>query len=143
MKNPGSYLRQAIATTLSGITYSGNAVPVYENESVSGTDYQIVIGEYSDTDASNKDTFAASAQQVIEVVAEQSTAARKYVDAIGDLVMNAIKPTTRSEGIAENADWQIFTHGRPSVNYLTEDTQAGYIVRLIMRFEILLIQKTQ
>jgi hypothetical protein len=144
MKNPAPYLRKTIFALLSGnVTYNdgkgfNGVVDVVESGSGTvGATYQIFIGEYSDNDRSNKHNFGANASQLIEVVAEQSDSAKKHVDAIGELVMNLIKPTTTSK-LLSGTDFTIMVIGKPSQNYITENSGDGsFIVRLLLRYSLL------
>lgn len=144
MKNPAPYLRKTIFTLLSGnITYNdgkgfNGVVDVVESGSGTvGVRYQIFIGEYSDSDRSNKQTFGANASQLIEVVAEQNDSVKKYVDEIGELVMNLIKPTTTSN-LLSGTDFTILVKGKPSQNHIIEDSGDGSkIVRLLLRYSLL------
>lgn len=142
MKNPASHIRQKFGTLLDGITYDdgdgfNDTVPVVASEGLDSK-YQIFIGDYSDADRSNKHNFGANASQVIEVICEQDTAAKKHVDAIGELVMNAIHPTTQSNTLS-GTDFMISVVGRPSINHIIENSGSGTkIVRLILRYNLLI-----
>jgi hypothetical protein len=140
MKNPAPYLRRTILALLDGnVSYDGAGVDVVESGSGGeGIGYQIFIGEYSDADSSNKHTFGANATQVIEVVAEQYDSLKKAVDAIGELVMNLIHPTTQSS-LLSGTDFKVIVVGRPSINHLVEDSGSGTkIVRLLLRYNLLI-----
>lgn len=139
MKNPAPYLRRTLFTLLNGnISYNSATIPVYENDEDHDDALQIVIGEYSDADMSNKENFQARGSQVVEVVSFQTTGAKKTVDAVGELVMDEIHPTTKSS-VLSGTDFQVLIQGKPSQNYLIEDDGSGQkIVRLIMRFNLLI-----
>jgi hypothetical protein len=140
MKNPAPYLRRKILALLDGnVSYDGADVDVVESGSGSeGIGYQIFIGEYSDADSSNKHTFGANATQVIEAVSEQNDSTKKAVDAIGELVMNLIHPTTQSD-LLSGTDFKVIVVGRPSINHLVEDSGSGTtIVRLLLRYNLLI-----
>lgn len=144
MKNPASYIRTAFGALLDGITYDdgegfNGSVPVVASE---GTEdkYQIFIGDYSDADRSNKHSFGGNATQVIEIVAEQKTGAKKHVDAIGELATDIVQPTVQSD-LLSNADFTVLVIGRPSINHLVENSGDGTkIVRLILRYNLLISQ---
>lgn len=142
MKIPSSYLREKLGSLLNAITYDdgegfNGTVPVVASEGAESK-YQIFIGDYSDADRSNKHGFEANANQVIEVIAEQSTAAKKHVDAIGELVTSAIHPTTQSD-LLDGTGISINVIGRPSINHLVENSGEGSkIVRLILRYNLLI-----
>lgn len=143
MKNPAPYLRRTLFALLNGnVTYDSNVIPVYENDEDHDDALQIVIGEYSDADMSNKDNFQARGSQVLEVVSFQTTGAKKVVDAVGELVMDEIHPTTKSDTLS-GVDFQVMIQGKPSQNHLIEDSGNGIkIVRLILRFNLLINQNT-
>lgn len=138
MKNPAPYLRRTLFTLLNGnVSYNAANVPVYENDEDHDDALQIVIGEYADADNSNKENFQARGSQVIEIVSFQSTGAKKTVDAVGELVMDLILPTTRAKNL-DGDDFSVIVN-RPSLNHLTEDAGNGLkIVRLILRFNLLI-----
>jgi hypothetical protein len=143
MKNPATYLRKAMFTALNGaVTYSGNPVPIYENEGDSSATYQVIIRDYSDADSSNKRTFVSSATQVIEMVARQNDSTRKAVDEIGAIVGGILQPSRQSTGIADSTDFELMIKGKPSINYLMEDAGSGVkIVRLLFRYSLLITEK--
>lgn len=142
MKNPASYIRKKFGDLLGTITYNdgegfNGTVPVIASEG-GDTKYEIFIGDYSDADRSNKHNFGANATQVIEIVAEQSTAQKKHVDAIGELAMNNIHPTTQSS-LLSGTDYMVSVVGRPSINHIVENSGSGTkIVRLILRYELII-----
>jgi hypothetical protein len=139
MRNPAPYLRQKIGDVLdTNVVYNSAVIPVYGNDEDHDDPLQIVIGEYSDADASNKENFQARGSQVIEVISFQSTGAKKTVDAVGELVMDLIHPTTKSE-VLSGGDFQVLVVGKPSQNHLIEqDASDGKIVRLILRYNLLI-----
>jgi hypothetical protein len=139
MKNPAPYLRQKIGDVLdTNVVYNSAVIPVYGNDEDHDDPLQIVIGEYSDADASNKENFQCRGSQVIEVISFQSTGAKKTVDAVGELVMDLIHPTTKSE-VLSGTDFQVLVVGKPSQNHLIEqDASGGKIVRLILRYNFLI-----
>lgn len=141
MKNPAPYLRAKIGSLLTGsVTYNAAVVPVYGNDEDHDDLLQIVIGDYADGDDSNKTHFQSTGTQVIEVISIQPTAAKKTVDAVGELVMNIIHPTTRSETMS-GTDFQVMVQGRPSINHLVEHGETDKAVRLIMRYNLLIHEK--
>jgi hypothetical protein len=141
MKNPAPYMQKKLFDLLSGnVSYEAATVPVFSNDEMHDEPLQVVIAEYSDTDASNKHTFQGSGSQVIEVVALEKTAMRRKVDEVGELVMNLIKPTTQSS-LLNSPDFQVFIEGRPSINHIIEPSGDGdKIVRLILRYNFLIIE---
>lgn len=140
MKNPASYLKKKLFAILNtAVTYNATVVPAFGNDQEHDDPLQIVIGEYSDADSSNKHNFAGNATQVIEVVSVQNDGSTKTVDEVGELVMNVIHPTVRSQ-LLSGTDFQVVIRGKPSVNHLIEPSGSGQkIVRLILRYNLLII----
>lgn len=143
MKNPAPYLRKKIGDLIdTNVTYDdgegfNDVVPVVASEGMDSK-YQIFIGDYSDADRSNAHVFGSNASQLIEIVGEQDTAQKKHVDAIGELVMNIIHPTTQSN-LLSGTDFMISVVGRPSINHLVENSGDGTkIVRLFLRYNLLI-----
>lgn len=120
------------------VTYDSQLVPVYETQAPDALPYKIIIGEYSDADQSSKNHFGATARQVIEVVAEQSTAYKKHVDAIGELVMNELNPTPRAN-LLSAGPMNVYVGGRPGTSHLVEDSGEGTkIVRLLLQYNLII-----
>lgn len=141
MKNPAPYIREALVTLLSGVTYAGNEVPVYEGET-EDVPYFIELADQSISEQDTKHSFNSLFEQVIEVVSEDRNNTRKHVDLIGGQVMNLLKPTAVSQGLTGSADFQVGTVKRISQNYLVENSGAAkFINRLILRYQFLIIEK--
>jgi hypothetical protein len=138
MKNPAPYLRRTLFSLLDGnVTYETAVVPVYEGEG-EVLPRQIIIGDYSDGDRSNKHGFEVNASQLVEVICEQSTGIKKHVDAIGEIVANLIHPTTQSN-LLSGTDFNVCVQGRPSIHHLIENSGSGTkIVRLLLRYNLLI-----
>lgn len=137
MKNPASYIQKTLGDLLDGnITYNATAVPVFSNDQEHPDRLQIVIGEYSDADASNKRNFQGIVSQVIEVASVQRTGAKKTVNDVGELIMDLLQPSVGSQQLS-GTDFQVFLRGKPSINHLVEPSGSGQkIVRLILRYNI-------
>lgn len=142
MKNPAPYLRQTINTLLkNAITYDGAAVPVYESEGSASDKVQIIIGEYSDADNSNKKTYGATARQVIQIVSQQPKTTRKIVDLVGEQVDDILMPTQTAEELSGDV-WQVIMNGKSNVTYLDEVSGSGSkISRLILTYNLLIIKR--
>lgn len=139
MKNPAPYIRQQLYSLLSGITYNGATVPVYEEEDGEGVPYKIFLAEQSISSRDTKNSFNHSFEQVIEVVGE---GAKKHVDTIGAEVMDRLKPTVYAGGVEDSADFQITVNKRASQNYITEQNGAGVTIRrLILRYTFFITEK--
>src|SRR6478735_811968 len=96
MKNPAPYLRRTLFSLLDGnVTYETAVVPVYEGEG-EVLPRQIIIGDYSDGDRSNKHGFEVNASQLVEFFCKKITGIKKHVDAMGEILENLIHQTTKS-----------------------------------------------
>lgn len=142
MKNPAPFIRTTLVTLLNGvITYEGVQVPCYEGEGEL-TPFQIILAEQTGIDEDDRHSFNTELEQLIEIVSRQSTNLRKHVDAIGGEVMNLIRPTPTTKGLADGADFQVrhIKVGRP--NYITEQEDDGtYINRMLLRITFSLTEK--
>lgn len=119
------------------MTYNATTVPVFEGEGID-TPYQVIIGGYSDTDASNKHDFICNAVQDIEIVTIGHDPASKNSDAIAELVMNLIHPTVDSN-LLSDVDFNVDVQGRPDMLPLREDSTSGQkVVRRILRYHLLM-----
>jgi len=142
MINQAPYIRQALYALLNGaVIYGGEAVPVYDNGGKAKLKYQILIQEMDSNNEGTKHSITERWQQVIEVVAEQRTAARIHVDAIGNEVINRMKPAPRTTGINLDSQFQLLNVKKEGQRYITDYGQDGtFIVRLVIRFSFLINQ---
>lgn len=139
MTNAAPYIRKALRQAVAGLSYGGT-VPFYENEG-GGDALQVVLGEIARADASTKNTNGGLYTVVLEVISEQDTAARKEVDELGALVMNAVSAGPRAQSLLLADPLQLVRVSLQSQNYLTEDSDAGRkIVRLILRYQFKVIE---
>jgi hypothetical protein len=143
MINPAPYLRQTIFSLLNGnVTYDSADVPVYESEGKHSDKVQIIIGDYSDANAGNKQKFGSQSRQVIQILSQQPTATKKAVDTIGEQVMTLIQSDPQAADTLDGADFNVTIQGKPSVNHLIEDSGSGQKnVRLILSYDLLIINK--
>ena len=141
MIHPAPDIRKRLMVLLDdNISYEGQNVPVYEGEDSPVLPYKILIGSYTDADASNKNRFGTRARQVVEVVGEQSTGIKKHVDAIGKDVVTAVHPTNRSQLLA-TAELTVIVLGKPATSHLIEESGDGKkIVRLLLAFDLLIYE---
>lgn len=141
MKNPAPYLRKAFFDLLDGqVSYDSTTVAVYEGEG-RVSKYQILIGELSISDRSDKHSFSGRGSQLISIVNEgPGKLVHKHIDAIGDLVMDLIQPAPRENGIDVD-EFQIIGLKKESQNYLDERSgTGGYITRLLLRYSFFINQ---
>jgi hypothetical protein len=139
MINPAPHIRRKLFELLNNqINYNGQAVPVYEGEGSNAVPIQILIADYTDVDESNKYNFGGRCDQIVEVVSDQPKAFRKSVDDVGEMVMRVVQPTVKSDLLSSD-DFSVMIVGRPSLRHLTEEGENGSkIVRLIMRYSLLI-----
>lgn len=142
MINPAPYVRQQLFSLLNNaVAYNGENVPVYETEGKDTDKVQIIIGEFTTSDASNHTTFNSRARQVIQVISRQPKAMRTIVDEIGNAVTTTIQPDRHTDTMS-GVDFQVLVAGGPSVSHLTEDGAAGLkIMRLILGYDMTIIQR--
>lgn len=143
MKNPANYIRQQLIALLDEtITYDSIDVPCYSGNG-EVTKYQILLKDLTrPQDLDNRDSFAGRWEQQIEVISEQVDNVRKHVNNIGEEVMEILRPTPRTTGIASNADFQIGSVKSGSPTYIDEQSGEGtFINRLILRVSFLITQK--
>lgn len=142
MISPAPYLREKIFALLNNaVSYNSSNVPVYENEGKEGLPVQIIIGDYSDASAGTKQNFGSQARQVIQIISEQATSARKTVDIIGEQVMSIISPTPQGDAL-DGPDFDVCIQGKPSIGHITEDSGSkSKIVRLIISYDLLINNK--
>ena len=141
MKNVAKYLRPAYKTALTGITYNGENIPVYEtNTSVTLPDYYIEILNVTDANVDNDAKFIREVNVDVEVFTKQY----KYqnnnaVDEISEDATQAILSV-----IGGNLDTTAFQIGHinlSSSRYLYEEDNGHYITRKILSFTQLVTQK--
>lgn len=142
MINPAPYLRQKLFELLNNaVSYNSENVPVYENEGIENKSVQIIIGEFNSAPQGTTRNFGSRARQVIQIVSEQATSARKTVDIIGEQIMSLISPTPQGDAL-DGDEFGVNIIGMPSLNHLTEDSSAGSkIVRLILSYDLLITNK--
>lgn len=142
MKNPAPHIRRSLYTLLNGnVTYDSAVIPVYEGEGEIVPN-QIIIGGYSHADESNKNNFQYRATQLIDIVTVKNDPSSKNSDGVAEIVMNLIKPDTRTMETLSTADFQITVIGGPSMDPLREDALSGQkVVRRLLRYTLLVIEK--
>jgi hypothetical protein len=143
MINPAPYLRQTIFSLLNGnVTYNGDVIPVYETEGKESDSIQIIIADYSDANAGNKQKFGSRARQVLEVVSEQPKATKKTVDEVGNLITAIIQSDPQAADTLSGSTFDINILGKPSINHIVENSgSASKLVRLILSYDLLIVQK--
>ena len=142
MKNASKAIRRTYKAALAGITYNGNALPVYEPPTVQTVpDYFIEISSVDETNEANDRDFMRVCDVNIEVFTRQyQYQDYSAVDEIAEDVMNAILPGVG--GALDDADFQFGHIQLTGTRYLNErDDNGEYITRKILTFNQTLIQK--
>jgi hypothetical protein len=144
VKNASKAIRTAFKNVLSGITYGGYTIPVYENLPVNTTgDYYIELTTITDTNDANDAKFIRSVVINVEVYVRQNMY-QNYdaVEEISEDVMQRVLPFIGGGGSSMSSnDFQIGHIQLESTRILDErDTNGEYITRKILTFNQLLIQ---
>jgi hypothetical protein len=144
VKNANKALRTAFKNVLSGLTYNGTSIPVYENLAVNTTgDYYIEITTVTDTNTPNDHKFIRNVIINVEVYVRQNMY-QDYdaVDAIAESVMERVLPLIGGgAGSMSSNDFQIGHIQLESTRYLNERGANGeYVTRKVLTFNQILIQ---
>src|SRR5689334_17999785 len=111
MKNPAPHIRKSLVTVLDGnVIYNSEIIPVYEGEGEMVAN-QIIIGNYSHSDESDKSKFSYRAVQTVDIVTIKNDPSSKKADGVAEIVMNLIKPDTRTVENLSTADFQVSVIG--------------------------------
>jgi len=141
MKNPGRALRDAYMSALSGITYGGMPVTVYDNMPIVTTpDRYVYINAIDYDQEGNNQLFVHTGVITLDVVVKQyKQIDLDTVDDIAEVVENAVLAIPSSA--PTNANYQFLNVTLESANYLTEQDGSYFIVRKLIRFSQSIIQK--
>jgi hypothetical protein len=143
MKNPAPYIRKAVYSILNGtVSYNSEVIPVYEGEGEVLSN-QIIIGSYSHRDNSNKHVFSYQSTQTIEIITiKEGLNPSKDSDAIAEIVMNLIKPSTRIAENLSSADFQVMIIGGPDMDAIREESANNQkVMRRLLRFNLLVTER--
>jgi hypothetical protein len=143
MKNPAPYIRKALFSLLDGtVSYNSAVIPVYEGEGEL-VQNQIIIGNYSHRDTSNKNNFSYQATQSLEIITiKEGLNPSKDSDLIAEVVMNIIKPTTRITENLTSSEFQVFIIGGPDMDPIREESVEGQkVVRRLLRYNLLITER--
>lgn len=141
MKNAGKAIRNAYKTILTGITYNGKSVPIYDDVPIGTlTDNYIQILDITEVSDDNNQKFVTDSVVTVDVITKQyKIVDRDVVDEIAEDVCNAIQPNVA--GALTNTDFQIINVTRDGFNYLSDLDGDYHITRKILRFKQTLIEK--
>jgi hypothetical protein len=141
MKNPGKYIREAYMAALTGLTYEGNAIAVYEFLPIETLpDNYVYINSIDYTQVGNNQLFIHTSSITLDVVTRQyKKLDYDTVDGISQEVQDII--LTHPFSTLQNADFQFMNPTLESGRYLVEQDSATHYVRNIIRFSQTVIQK--
>ena len=141
MKNPGKYIREAYMSALTGLTYEGNTIAVYEFLPIETLpDNYVYINSIDYTQVGNNQLFIHTSSITLDVVTRQyKKLDYDTVDGISQEVQDLI--LTHPFSTLQNADFQFMNPTLESGRYLIEQDSATHYVRNIIRFSQTVIQK--
>jgi hypothetical protein len=141
MKNPGKYIREAYMAALTGLTYGGNTIAVYEFLPIETLpDNYVYINSIDYTQVGNNQLFIHTSSITLDVVTRQyKKLDYDTVDGISQEVQDLI--LTHPFSTLQNADFQFMNPTLESGRYLIEQDSATHYVRNIIRFSQTVIQK--
>ena len=141
MKNPGKYIREAYMAALTGLTYGGNTIAVYEFLTIETLpDNYVYINSIDYTQVGNNQLFIHTSSITLDVVTRQyKKLDYDTVDGISQEVQDLI--LTHPFSTLQNADFQFMNPTLESGRYLIEQDSATHYVRNIIRFSQTVIQK--
>ena len=141
MKNPGKYIREAYMSALTGLTYGGNTIAVYEFLPIETLpDNYVYINSIDYTQVGNNQLFIHTSSITLDVVTRQyKKLDYDTVDGISQEVQDLI--LTHPFSTLQNADFQFMNPTLESGRYLIEQDSATHYVRNIIRFSQTVIQK--
>jgi hypothetical protein len=141
MKNPGKYIREAYMSALTGLTYEGNTIAVYEFLPIETLpDNYVYINSIDYTQVGNNQLFIHTSSITLDVVTRQyKKLDYDTVDGISQEVQDLI--LTHPFSTLQNADFQFMNPTLESGRYIIEQDSATHYVRNIIRFSQTVIQK--
>ena len=141
MKNPGRAIRDAYMAALSGVTYNGSALTVYDNMPIETTpDRYAYINAIDYDQVGNNQLFIYNGSVAVDIVVKQyKKIDYDTLDDIAEAVQNAILALPTST--VTDANYEFIAPNVESANYLTDQDGAYHMCRKIIRFSQSLIQK--
>ena len=140
MKSATKEIRNLFKNALSGLTFNGNPVPVYENLPVNTTgNYWIALQGITDNNNPNDSKFIRSVSIDVDILSRQfNYQDYEAVDTIAESVMNRIVPNVG--GSLSGEEFQIGHIQLEAERYLDARSGEYYITRKILTFTQILIQ---
>lgn len=142
MKNPGKAIRDAYMTALTGITYGGNTITVYDDLPI-GTlpNTYVYINAIDEVQKGNNQIYDYTGVITIDIVTKQyKKVDRDTVDGIAQAVTTAILPTPNNHTLTDS-NFYFIGVALESGRYLGGTDGDSHITRKILRFSQTLIQK--
>jgi hypothetical protein len=141
MKNPGKAIRDAYMAALSGVTYSGSALTVYDNMPIETTpDRYAYINAVTYDQVGNNQLFIYNGSVAVDVVVKQyKKIDYDTLDDIAEKVQNAILALPTST--VTDANYTFIAPTIESATYINDQDGAYHMCRKIIRFSQSLIQK--
>jgi len=143
MKDCSNNIRTAYLNKLNGfITYNGQNVPVYGNDSFKTPPKNyVVIEEINESAQNTNQSFTSNVDVNIDIFSEQyMTQDNSVVDNIANQILTLLIPTTGIQDIGD-ADFQIFAMSRTGSRYLSIYNEQNFIIRKIITINNLVNQK--
>lgn len=135
-------IREQIISALSGVTYEGQAVPLYheqnpnENESL-----YIILSTQTEADNSNKCRFSKICTLLLDIVHRVDGCTYDAVDTVANSVLSTLQPTPQSSGVASTAQLDIALLKRISSTTLTLPAATGNLMRRLLRYQFTVTEK--
>jgi hypothetical protein len=143
MKDCSNNIRTAYLNKLNGfITYNGQNVPVYGNNSFKTPPKNyVVIEEINESAQNTNQSFTSNVDVNIDIFSEQyMTQDNSVVDNIANQILTLLIPTTGIQDIGDS-DFQIFAMSRTGSRYLSIYNEQNFIIRKIITINNLVNQK--
>jgi hypothetical protein len=154
MKDGIKFIRDSYFDLLQGaITYNGSTIPVYDEEAdETGSDFYIIISTLTDAYIPVKTKFYNEVTVLIDVVTTFNTKMysnsdpqpkmKEVCDVITGKILNLVKPTRDTTGIADDSDFQVVDVKKESSQHFPVlDTDTKKIIRRLTRFSQIVIEK--
>lgn len=147
MKDGIKFIRDSYFDLLEGnITYNGTTIPVYDEEAdETGNDFYIIVSTVTDAYIPVKTKFFNEVTILIDVVttfdvkmysgSDPQPKMKEICDVITGKILNLVKPTRDTTGIADNSDFQVIDVKKESSQHFPVfDTETKKIIRRLTRF---------
>jgi hypothetical protein len=154
MKDGIKFIRDSYFNLLQGaITYNGSTIPVYDEEAdETGSDFYIIVSSLTDANIPVKTKFHNEITILIDVVTTFNTKMysnsdpqpkmKEPADVITGKILNLVKPTRNTTGIADDSDFQVVDVKKESSQHFPVlDTDTKKIIRRLTRFSQIVIEK--